>query len=69
MLRGRSYSTQSIDTSMLCHDYDVDENRMLLGGLYSIRSKIIALMEDIGDSFKNQKIANYDHEMFRSERC
>lgn len=62
MLRGRNYSTQSIDTSMLCHDYDVDENRMLLGGLYSIRTKIMALMDDIGDSFRNQNIANYDNE-------
>lgn len=62
MLRGRNYSTQSIDTSMLHHDYDVDENRMLLGGLYSIRTKIMALMDDIGDSFRGQKIANYDKE-------
>ncbi|WP_152596871.1 hypothetical protein [Chromobacterium haemolyticum] len=61
-LRGRTYSAQAIEVTALKHEYNVEENTILLGGLYSIRRVISWLMDEIGSAFKNQQIANYDKE-------
>ncbi|MGY8624102.1 hypothetical protein [Chromobacterium violaceum] len=61
-LRGRAYSTQAIDVTTLQHEFNVEENTILIGGLYSIRRVISWLMDEIGSAFKNQQIANYDKE-------
>jgi hypothetical protein len=61
-LRGRTYSTQAIDVTTLKHEYNVEENSIILGGLYSIRRQISWLMDEIGSSFKNQQIASFDRE-------
>lgn len=61
-LRGRTYSTQAIDVTTLKHECNVEENTILIGGLYSIRRVISWLMDEIGSAFKNQQIANYDKE-------
>lgn len=61
-LHGKSYSAQAIDTTMLRHEFNVEENHILLGSLYSIRIRIARLMSEIDGMFKNQKISNFDRE-------
>ena len=43
-LRGRNYDLASIDVTRVAPTTDVAENRVLLGGLYSIRRKLSELM-------------------------
>ncbi len=43
-LRGRNYDLASIDVTRVAPTADVNENRVLLGGLYSIRRKLSELM-------------------------
>lgn len=61
-MRGRTYSTQAIDVTTLRHDTNVEENTILIGGLYSIRRVISGLMDEISGAFKNHQIATYDKE-------
>lgn len=62
VLRGRTYSTSAIDVTALVGNTNVEENAILIGGLYSIRRVITALMDEIGIAFKGRKIAAYDKE-------
>ena len=62
LLRGRTYSTSAIDVTALVSDSNVEENAILIGGLYSIRRVISWLMDEIGSAFKGRPIAAYDKE-------
>lgn len=62
ILRGRTYSTSAIDVTALVTDTNVEENTILIGGLYSIRRVISCLMDEIGAAFKGRQIATYDKE-------
>lgn len=62
VLRGRTYSTSAIDVTALVKNTNVEENIILIGGLYSIRRVITSLMDEIGAEFKGRKIAAYDKE-------
>lgn len=62
VLRGRTYSTSAIDVTALIRNTNVEENAILIGGLYSIRRVISWLMAEIGDAFKGHQIAAYDKE-------
>ena len=44
-LRGRHYNLSNIDVTQLQSTHDVDENKILIGGLYSIRRKITDLQD------------------------
>lgn len=61
-MHGRNYSTKAIDVTTLRHDANVEENSILIGGLYSIRRVISSLMDEISGAFKNCQIAIYDKE-------
>lgn len=65
ILRGRTYSTSAIDVTALVKDTNVEENTILIGGLYSIRRVILDLMNEIGTIFKGRQIAAYDKEYVR----
>lgn len=61
-LRGRHFSIGEIDVSTLQETADVQENKILLGGLYSIRSKIkilrdsldsVAVSPDLSDGYES----------------
>lgn len=62
VLRGRTYSTSAIDVTTLRKDTTVEENAILIGGLYSIRRVISCLMDEISSAFKGRQIASYDKE-------
>jgi hypothetical protein len=62
VLRGRTYSTSAIDVTALVRNTNVEENIILIGGLYSIRRVITSLMDEIGAEFKERQIAAYDKE-------
>lgn len=62
ILRGRTYSTSAIDVTALVRDLNVEENSILIGGLYSICRVISGLMDEIGVAFKGHQIAAYDKE-------
>lgn len=62
VLRGRTYSTSAIDVTALVRNTNVEENIILIGGLYSIRRVITSLMDEIGAEFKERKIGAYDKE-------
>ena len=62
VLRGRTYSTSAIDVTSLVRNTNVEENAILIGGLYSIRRVITWLMDEIGAAFKGSQIAAYDKE-------
>ena len=62
ILRGRTYSTSAIDVTALVKDTNIEENTILIGGLYSIRRVISDLMSEIGTVFKGRHIAAYDKE-------
>lgn len=62
VLRGRTYSTSAIDVTALVRNTNVEENAILIGGLYSIRRVINSLMEDIDAAFKGRQISAYDKE-------
>lgn len=60
ILRGRTYSTSSINVTALVKDANVEENLILIGGLYSIRRIISRLMDEISIAFKGHQIAAYE---------
>ena len=62
VLRGRTYSTSAIDVTALVRNTNVEENAILIGGLYSILRVISGLMDEIGAAFKGRQIAAYDKE-------
>ena len=62
VLRGRTYSTSSIDVTALIKDFNVEENLVLIGGLYSIRRVISSLMDEINTVFKGRHITAYEKE-------
>lgn len=62
VLRGRSYSASAVAVTTLINDSNVEENAILIGGLYSIRRVISALMDDIGSLFEGQQIPPFDRE-------
>jgi hypothetical protein len=62
VLRGRTYSTSAIDVTALIRDPNVEENAILIGGLYSIFRVISGLMDEIDAAFKGHQIAAYDKE-------
>lgn len=62
ILRGRTYSTSAIDITALVKDTNVEENIVLIGGLYSIRRVISQVMHDLDAAFKNYHIPAYDKE-------
>lgn len=62
VLRGRTYSTSAIDVTALVRNTNVEENSILIGGLYSIRRVISGLMDDIRTAFTGLHIPAYDKE-------
>lgn len=62
ILRGRTYSTSAIDATTLVSSASVEENIILIGGLYSIRRVIGSLIDEISTAFKKRKISIYDRE-------
>lgn len=46
-LRGRHYNLSNIDVAQLQSTHDVAENKILIGGLYSIRRKVADLQDEL----------------------
>ena len=62
MVNGRSFSINNIEVTTLQSIVNVEENTVLIGGLYSMRRVIIHLLERIDSGFSYEKIAQHDHE-------
>lgn len=63
VLRGRPYQLSNIHVTQLQATRDVPENRVLLGGIYSIRRRILALFEQLNGyekSFADGDMAGYE---------
>lgn len=63
VLRGRPYQLSNIHVSQLQATHDVPENRILLGGIYSIRRRILALLDKLKgyeDGFVNGDMDGYE---------
>jgi hypothetical protein len=61
MVNGRSFSINNMEVTTLQSIVNVEENTVLIGGLYSMRRVIINLLERINSDFSYEKIAQHDH--------
>lgn len=62
MLRGKRYSASAIDVTALVREANVQENIILIGGLYSILRIVRSLVEEINTDFQGLSIASNDTE-------
>ncbi|MBF0123926.1 MAG: hypothetical protein HQL60_01160 [Magnetococcales bacterium] len=62
VIRGRTYSVFGLDVTALEHTSDVYENNVLIGGIYSVRRRLTAFLDDIPKQFKSYRLAIYDTE-------
>lgn len=62
LLRGRNYDLTSIHVSKITSTADVFENRVLLGGLYSIRAKLLYLKDKLNSYHINETKLTEDFE-------
>jgi hypothetical protein len=61
-VNGRSFSISNMEVTTLQSTVNVEENTVLIGGLYAMRRVIINLLERINSGFLNEKIAQHDRE-------
>lgn len=62
IVNGRHYSVNDMQITALVNSADVEENTILLGGMYSIRRGITLLYNDIRSGTLNQHVASHDIE-------
>lgn len=61
-VNGRSFSISNMEITTLEPTVNVEENAILIGGLYAMRRVISTLLSNISSGFLNEKIAESDSE-------
>jgi hypothetical protein len=62
VVNGRNFFINEVEVTTLKSTANVEENIILLSGLYSMRRKINILLSEIDSGFPQSKISLYDHE-------
>lgn len=63
IIRGRSFNFNCPQTTGLVTSYDIDENSIILGGVYSIKRKISSILKVL-ESIETSNVSIYGYESF-----